>query len=83
MYLWIIVITVGSLLLIMITSTVMLIIGIAIGCQRKNESSSHNVHNTLTPTQTATPIYEDVAEVLDNSVVQLNNNVAYGHISEV
>ena len=88
MLVWIVSISMGFLLLLIVVGTVMLIGGIAIGIQYQrrqgipsvSQESSKNYDMDLKASHAA-PLYEDVTVVGQTNGIELNDNVAYGHIS--
>ena len=87
MLIWIVSISMGFLLLLIVVGTVMLIVGIAIGVQYQRRKgpppsvpaeSSQNYEMDLKASDASAPVYEEVTLV---GGIELSDNVAYGHIS--
>jgi len=97
MHVWLVAISMGSLLLVIVVGTTMLIVGIVIGIhyQRKKGPRSLMMRPASLPremskdyeldlqTSAATsPLYDDLVTVVgENNRIELSNNVSYGHIS--
>ena len=85
---WIVSISMGFLLLVILMGTVILIVGIAIGVQynRRNRPPSipketSEKYEVNFKASAAVPIYEDITLVRENGEIQLSHNEAYGSIS--
>ena len=91
MLLWIVSISMGFLLLMIVVGLVMLIVGTAIGIQyqrRRNippssvqVESPQNCEMDLKSSDAAAPVYEEVAVVHEKNKIDLSHNMAYGCIS--
>ena len=85
---WIVSISMGFLLLVIIMGTVILIVGIAIGVQYNRRKRPPSVPKETSEkyevnfkASVAVPIYEDLTVIRENGGIQLSHNEAYGSIS--